>query len=495
MGMVVAAHHIVLDQPVAVKLLYNNDDEEAVSRLIMEAKSAARIPGEHVSRVLDIDRGADGVPFIVMELLEGVDLYQVLSAQGPLPRWLVVDYMLQALMGLAGAHARGIVHRDLKPSNLFLSRRSDGSEIIKVLDFGVSKSIVASEDEQRLTGAKAMLGSPPYMSPEQVRSPKTVDMRADIWAMGIVMYELLTARLPFRGQEVQETFAMILEREPPRLRDIAPEVPAGLEDAIKKCLTKNRDERYQSVHELATALVAFGSGTWTHAAEEVRRTLTRPLPEDGNASRSKPGALVSVRESDVQPTASTVVGKRKFAVANEGSRTPFWIAGGIGVAMAIALVVVINKKRHDADVAVDDTATSPTQGAVPMQAVPLAPLAPTGMEPVPNSLGPLVQTGQAPGSVTPLVQTGQTPVGVVDLDGDAGPRGVPNVAVAARPALAAPQQAPQSAPQAAPVRKVKGGGASPPKANPPGGAPPRGGSPGANGGNGGSLPDVLMEQK
>ena len=157
MGMVVAAHHIVLDQPVAVKLLYN-DDEEAVSRLIIEAKSAARIPGDHVSRVLDIDRGPDGLPFIVMELLEGVDLYQVLSAQGPLPRWLVVDYMLQALMGLAGAHARGIVHRDLKPSNLFLSRRPDGSEIIKVLDFGVSKSIVATEEEQRLTGAKAMLG-------------------------------------------------------------------------------------------------------------------------------------------------------------------------------------------------------------------------------------------------------------------------------------------------------------------------------------------------
>ena len=223
-------------------------------------------------------------------------------AQGPLPRWLVVDYILQALIGLAGAHARGIVHRDLKPSNLFLAQRADGSAIIKVLDFGVSKSIMATEVDQSLTGAKAMLGSPPYMSPEQVRSPKTVDPRADIWAMGIVMYELLTGRLPFRGREVQETFALILERDVPRVRDLAPEVPAGLEAAILKCLTKNREERFQSVADLAKALVPFGSGTWTHAADEVRKTMTRVLPEDTSPSRSRSGtALASTREIDVQP--------------------------------------------------------------------------------------------------------------------------------------------------------------------------------------------------
>jgi serine/threonine-protein kinase len=480
MGMVVAAHHVVLDQPVAVKLLYN-DDEEAVSRLIIEAKSAARIPGEHVSRVLDIDRGPDGLPFIVMELLEGVDLYQVLTSQGPLPRWLVVDYMLQALMGLAGAHAGGIVHRDLKPSNLFLSRRPDGSEIIKVLDFGVSKSIVASEEDQRLTGAKAMLGSPPYMSPEQVRSPKSVDTRADIWAMGIVMFELLTARLPFRGQEVQETFAMILERQPPRLRELAPEVPAGLEEVVCKCLSKKREERYQTVHELASALVAFGSGTWTHAAEEIRRTLTRPLPEDTSQSRSKPGALISLREIDVQPTASTVIGKRKFPIAAEGSRSPLLIAAGIGLAAIVLLVfAVIQRQRNKAlaaqlvDEAPSAYVASPLPGALPGPA--------NG-----GALPPLVQTGQAPGVPPPLAQTGDA----LDLD-DAGvtPGRTSSASqgMAQRPQPASPPQsggqaaaapqAVQAIPQARKLKNVPRGNQAP-QPQPAGG----------------SLPPELFEQK
>jgi serine/threonine-protein kinase len=155
-----------------------------------------------------------------MELLEGADLCQIADARGALPRWLVVDYILQALEGLAHAHARGIIHRDLKPSNLFLARRPDGSVVVKVHDFGISKANAQSPLGQTpgaLTSSKAMLGSPLYMSPEQLRSSKSVDARADIWAFGIIMFELMTGTLPFLGENLGELFAAIL-----RPRDACP---------------------------------------------------------------------------------------------------------------------------------------------------------------------------------------------------------------------------------------------------------------------------------
>jgi serine/threonine-protein kinase len=264
---------------------------------------------------------------------------------------------------------------------------------------------------------------------------------------------------------------MILERDPPRLRDIAPEVPAGLEDVIRKCLTKNRDDRYQSVGDLATGLVAFGSGTWTHAAEEIKRTLARPI-DDVNTNRSKPGALISVREVDVQPTASTVVGKRKFPVANEPSKTPFWIAGGIGLCIALALVMVIQRKRAQA--AREEAATAPTE----MVGVPINP----GTEvQLPAAQAPLAQTGQPQGVPAPLVQQGD----VVDLDlSDAGGH------VAASAPTPAPQPVAQSTPAA--VRKVKAPAAPSKPAVGNGGSQPRGGAPSPAGG---SLPDVLRDQK
>ena len=239
MGVVVEAYHELLDQRVAVKLLYRDiADREAQSRLLLEARASAKLQSDHVARVVDVDVGPDGLPFIVMELLEGSDLCQVADQRGALPRWLVVDYMLQVLEGLAHAHARGIIHRDLKPSNLFLTTRPDGSQIIKVLDFGISKSPDASADrrQQQLTGGGTVLGSPPYMSPEQVRSPKSVDHRTDIWALGICMYELLTNSMPFGGEELQETFAQILEKEPLPIRAHVTGVPEGLQQVVMRFL-------------------------------------------------------------------------------------------------------------------------------------------------------------------------------------------------------------------------------------------------------------------
>src|SRR5262245_22584639 len=254
MGVVVAAYHELLDQNVAVKLLYQDiADREAQSRLLLEARSAAKLQSEHVARVIDVDVGTDGLPFNVMELLEGADLCQIADARGALPRWLVVDYILQALEGLAHAHVRGIIHRDLKPSNLFLANKADGTQIIKILDFGISKSQDQPGDrrQQQFTGGRSVLGSPPYMSPEQVRSPKTVDSRTDLWSIGICMYELLTNSMPFGGEEIQETFAQILENQPTPIRQLVTGVPEGLEQVVMRCLAKRRDERWSDVGELA----------------------------------------------------------------------------------------------------------------------------------------------------------------------------------------------------------------------------------------------------
>ncbi len=322
MGVVVAAHHELLDQRVAVKLLYQDiADREAQSRLLLEARAAAKIQSDHVARVVDVDTGEDGLPFIVMELLEGADLCAVADARGPLPRWLVVDYVLQALEGLAHAHARGIVHRDLKPSNLFLSSRADGTQIIKILDFGISKTPEPEATKpsrgRELTGGGSVLGSPPYMSPEQVRSPRSVDHRTDIWALGVLMYELLTNTMPFGGEEMQEVFAHILEHDPIPIRSLVHGVPEGLERVIFRCLSKKREQRFEDVGELARALAPFGSGTWAQSADRVAATLARGAPEEPNSGLRLRGAGDAVPSSpkrrdsqhpDFHGTASTVSG-------------------------------------------------------------------------------------------------------------------------------------------------------------------------------------------
>ena len=361
MGVVVAAHHELLDQHVAVKLLYQDiADREAQSRLLLEARACAKLQSEHVARVVDVDTGADGLPFIVMELLEGADLCQIADARGALPRWLVVDYMLQALEGLAHAHSRGIVHRDLKPSTLFLANRSDGTQLIKILDFGISKStepVFDSAGEKKramqLTGGRAVLGSPPYMSPEQVRSPKTVDQRTDIWSLGVVMYELLTNSMPFGGDEINETFAQILEKEPQPIRQLVTGVPEGLERVVMKCLAKSRDNRFADVAELARALVAFGSGTWMQSADRVAATIARGLDDTTGGMRMKntgpasgkeldrvaipssPGRRVDSMQPELTGTASTVA--RRFTVLGSRGRNLLALSVVIGVA-AIVLI-------------------------------------------------------------------------------------------------------------------------------------------------------------
>ncbi len=207
--MVVQARHLELHQPVAIKILLLRDDGEQVARFMQEARAAVRLRSEHVAKVTDVGRLPDGTPYMVMEFLEGENLASV-SERCPLAVEDAATFMLQACEGVAEAHSLGIVHRDLKPANLFLTRNARGRPLVKVLDFGIAKRGDASGDDRRLTGALAVIGSPPYMSPEQVRASRDVDVRSDIWSLGVSLYELLTGRLPFDGDTVQDICARVL---------------------------------------------------------------------------------------------------------------------------------------------------------------------------------------------------------------------------------------------------------------------------------------------
>lgn len=253
MGVVVAARHLALDERVAIKFLVGTPSEQAVDRFLREARAAAKVKGEHVCRVFDFGRLETGEPYIVMEYLEGLDLSRKVKDEGAQPAARVVGWIVEACAALAEAHELGIVHRDLKPANVFLARRPDGSTCAKVLDFGISKLPQA----ETITSPTAMMGSPVYMSPEQIESARDVDVRSDIWSLGVVMYELLTGQPPFRADSMVELAVKIREKDPPPIGRPIDEVPAGLRRAIAKCLAKDASDRYATVGELVADLAPF----------------------------------------------------------------------------------------------------------------------------------------------------------------------------------------------------------------------------------------------
>jgi serine/threonine-protein kinase len=262
MGVVVEATHLQLAQRVAIKFLLPElcGQRDAVTRFLREARAAVQIESEHVSRVTDVGTSDEGVPFLVMELLEGVDLAQLLQQERQLPVAQAVSLILQAADAIAEAHSLGIIHRDLKPSNLFLATRRDGSRILKVLDFGISKAVAevaAASGTPARTATATVMGSPHYMSPEQVRSSRSVDPRADIWSLGVILHELLAGEPPFKAETLPGVLASIVADPPTPLRAQRPDVPSALDAIVARCLQKDRQLRFASVPELARALVPF----------------------------------------------------------------------------------------------------------------------------------------------------------------------------------------------------------------------------------------------
>ncbi len=291
MAVVFAAHHLLLDKPIALKILSPDLPRlpQLRERFLTEARAAARVDSAHVARVMDVDTLENGLPFMVLERLEGCDLGELLEVERRLSIGDSVDYTLQALQGLAHAHTLGVVHRDLKPANLFLAHQSDGSAIIKILDFGIAK-LASSADERssRNTQQGQAVGTPMYMSPEHVRND-LVDHRTDIWAMGVVLYELLTGHTPFEADGIGETFGAVLNRLPASARASRPEIPDPLDDAILKCLQQDPDDRFPDVAKFARAIGPYGTGACAFLVNSIEQTLRQQLRRySGQAILLKP---------------------------------------------------------------------------------------------------------------------------------------------------------------------------------------------------------------
>jgi eukaryotic-like serine/threonine-protein kinase len=274
MGVVVAARHLARDQIVALKFMLPMAlaFPQAVERFLREAKVLSVLHSEHLATVLDVGVLDNGAPYFAMEYLDGVDLGKLVRQYGALSIADAVDFVVQACAGVAEAHDHNVVHRDLKPSNLLLAQRDDGAPLVKVLDFGLSKILAGNEEDSwpasTQTQTTGTMGTPAYMSPEQARSAKNVDLRSDIWSLGAILYHLLSARLPFPAQATAEAFAKLLYEAPVPLRESAPWVSVALEGIILKCLQKDADERYQCVAELVDDLRPFCSAEDGSAGNE-----------------------------------------------------------------------------------------------------------------------------------------------------------------------------------------------------------------------------------
>jgi hypothetical protein len=275
MGIVVAATHLDLRNRVAIKLMRDEllDSPAIIERFIREARAAVQLTTDHVCKVFDVARLVTGAPYIVMELLDGIDLSRAILKR-PLAMTIAVEYVMQACIALAEAHAAGIIHRDLKPANLFVTRRPDGRPLIKVLDFGIATP--GAGGDAGLTHNRTVLGSPGYMSPEQLESPRDVDARSDIWALGVTLYQLLSARLPFTAPSHTE-LAIKITGEPPAALDGDPR----LGRIVARCLEKAPDRRYPDVAALVTDLVPFGGPGARRIATKVgeaSRAVQADLP-------------------------------------------------------------------------------------------------------------------------------------------------------------------------------------------------------------------------
>ncbi len=314
-GVVVAALHLALDERVALKLLNREDlrnDPNTVKRFLREAKAAFKIKGEHVARATDVGTLDSGAPYIVMEYLEGRDLGELIAKDGPQPVATSVEYVLQASEAVAQAHILGIIHRDLKPANLFLTQRVDGSNCIKVLDFGISK--LRSSTDATATSTDEVFGSPAYMSPEQWVSSTDVDMRSDIWSLGGILYELLTGKLPFSGDGIPQLYNAVMMKPPPPIGDCREDVPAAIEKIILKCLEKVPEDRYQNVAELAAELAPFG----TKASRLLARRILRALSAAGLAQ--KPLGIVG--DSELPAPMAVAAGSEAAAVSTDPTPEP-----------------------------------------------------------------------------------------------------------------------------------------------------------------------------
>jgi serine/threonine-protein kinase len=305
MGIVALCTHLGLNERVAIKMLRRDvlDDADAVERFMREAQAAVKLKSEFVARVTDVGRSRTNVPYMVMEYLEGHDLGELLDERGSLGLPWAVELTLQACEALAEAHSLGIVHRDVKPTNLFVTWRPDGSALIKVLDFGISKALTGNA--MRLTQTQSLLGTPAYMSPEQMRSARMVDARTDIWSLGTVLYEMLEGHRPFEAESFSEMCVKVAVDAP----DPMTATPLALQQVVLRCLEKSPEQRYASMADLARDLVPFSQDP--HQAqvlvERMSRTLRRSQVLEWSSSPGSVSGAMRAAPSGTSAPMSIVV--------------------------------------------------------------------------------------------------------------------------------------------------------------------------------------------
>jgi serine/threonine-protein kinase len=361
MAVVVAAIDVEVSERVALKFLFKKAarHKEILQRFEREKAVISRLEGEHIARMV----GAGVVkntPYMVMEYLQGRDLVDVLRVQKTVPVELAVEYVLQACEAVAEAHGLDIVHRDLKPGNLFLTHRSDGSPCIKVLDFGIAKILGGGGGaEGSLTRTEVVMGSPHYMSPEQMVSSKEVSPATDIWALGVILHELVAGKLPFAERTTEKLCARVLNGEPTPLREDCPSCPEGLEKVVARCLLRMPEERFADVGELALALSEFAP---PHARPLVARVVHRLRhpgelpPEIDEAPR-----LSQARDPEEAPDAPTVYLQRHSRIP---WKSVMWAAFGVGL-LAVGFAGGLLFRTTPTDVALPPEAPAASSMAAP----------------------------------------------------------------------------------------------------------------------------------
>lgn len=439
MGAVLAATHLQLGHRVAIKLLLSGPDTGPVARerFLREARAAATLRSEHVARVSDVGTFPDGTPFMVLEYLDGQDLGDLVERGGPLPIALAVDYVLQACDAVIEAHANGLVHRDLKPQNLFLTRRPNGTPLVKVLDFGISKQTAPTMDSGALTRTSDVVGSPLFMSPEQIRNAKDVDVRTDIWALGVILYELIGGRVPFEATTLPQLCSMVLEQEARSLREIRQEVPAELDAVILRCLQKRPEDRYPDVQSLMLALLPFGgaeegadgespfASTLTPGAlvglsssrkSGARRVLSEPplsAPKTLSSS-SRSGAQPAVSDMPPgrrteDPTSSPALRSETLDARNRSRTVLIGLSGAVALIAVVAVVTIRGDNSGTPAPAAKESATTavPSSPAPAVSSTPASPLASSA----PSASAIEARTREIGAATAELKTPRQTPVG------------------------------------------------------------------------------------
>jgi serine/threonine protein kinase len=321
----------LLDERVALKFLGAEVllRADVVARFAQEGRAAAKLKSERVARVIDVGE-IDSVPYIVMQYLDGQNLEEVVAARGPLPIAEAADLVIQACEGITDAHARGIIPRDIKPANLFLTER-EGWPTLKILDFGISKAALTASPSPFALGQDpvntiSLLGSPHYMSPEQLRSAKDVDRRTDIWSLGVVLFELLTGRTAFVSTDLFTLAREIFDAPHTPLRALRPDAPAELERVIDRALAKNADDRFQSAGELALMLLDFTTSKRSRVIATRAISVTQKAEIDVNlplrsAAPSGSSGLRLVEKIPSAPRLPVII-----SPAESHARTPLTLA-------------------------------------------------------------------------------------------------------------------------------------------------------------------------